>query len=81
MIGPLTGRLLPSQSLGTGQPCVLVLEAQVKVNLFWLALPTVALLPSGIELSLLQSSGGSAFTSCPTGLWGFSHCSDQLRGV
>ena len=64
-MGSLTGRPPPSQSPGVGQPCASVLESQVRVNLFWLALPAFALPPSGIELSLLLSSGGCVFALCP----------------
>ena len=64
-MGPFTGRLLLSQSLEVGQQCVLFLESQVKVNLFWIALTATTLLPSGIKLSSLQSFSGGALISCP----------------
>ena len=70
-MGPLTGRLLPSQSLGVGPPHALVLETWVRVNLILPALLATALLPFGIKLSLPQNSSGGAFASIhqrPVGL-------------
>ena len=61
----LTSRLSPSESLGMGPLPVLILEAQVRVNLFWPALLAIVLLPLSIELSSPQSSSGGVFVSFP----------------
>ena len=70
-MGPLTGRLLPHQSLGAGPPHALVLETQVRVNLVLPALLVTTLLPFGTNVSLPHNFGGGAFASIhhrPVGL-------------